>query len=140
MNEINEESLGRYDSHLGDFKHKTGFTGQIVARCNIVNLPQFGAGEFSLLEVSYRHQDGSGSKYRVVAELKRASSTGQHPTVATFDSNSSPGSAENQLRWVVYSHSFNFSDNAYYVQLRVTRTDALEFPLVTLVRLTQVIG
>ena len=135
-----EASFGRFDSHVSSFKHAPGATGQIVTRCNIVDLPQFGIGEIPVLDVVYRDQDGSGTAQRVRAELIRSNNAGTTSVIKTFDSNAFAGSPATQRRFVSYSHAFNFDTNAYFVQIRVDRTTTSVTPLIATVRLTKIVG
>jgi hypothetical protein len=135
-----EASFGRFDAHVSSFKHAPAATGQIVTRCNIVDLPQFGIGEIQVLDVVYRDQDGPGTAQRVRAELIRSNNAGVTSVIRTFDSNAFAGSSATQRRFVSYSHTFNFEANAYFVQVRVDRATTNITPLIATVRLTKIVG
>jgi hypothetical protein len=135
-----EASRGKYSSNESDFNHRGTVLGGIAARCNIVNLTDFGAGEAQVLEVVYRDQDGPGSNYRVRAFLKYVrNSDGQDFTIATFDSNAFGASLATQTHHVFVNHHFNFAPNAYYVTLIIDRADATRLPVVSVVRLTEIV-
>jgi hypothetical protein len=134
-----EDSLGRYDSQNSNLSHRGGAVGGIAARCNIVNLTAFGAGDHQVLEVVYRDQDGPGVSYHVQAFLKFVKNVdGSNPTIVVFDSNLFPASSATQTRRVLFAHHFNFTPNAYYVTLIIERTNTAQTPLVSTVRLRRI--
>jgi hypothetical protein len=130
-----EASAGRYDVHVSAFKHASGATGQIVTRCNVVDLPQFGSGgDFPALEVLYKD---AGSGAQVTVDLIEARFDGLTSVMAHFNSNLFPASTATQRQFVPYSRSFNFDQSAYYVEIRVTRSSTATAPAASTVRLTQ---
>lgn len=135
-----EASTGRYDVHVSSFKHATGATGQIVTRCNVVDLPEFGVGEFPVLEVVYKDSDGIATGQQVLVDLIEARPDGSTSIMARFNSNAFPGSAATQRHFIAFTRSFNFHQNAYYVDVRVTRTSTATAPSASTVRLTKVVG
>jgi len=132
-----EASTGRYDVHVSAFKHASGATGQIVTRCNVVDLPQFGTGDVPALEVLYKD---AGSGAQVTVDLIEARSDGLTSVMAHFNSNLFPASTATQRHHITYSRSFNFGQSAYYVEIRVTRSSTATAPAASTVRLTQVSG
>jgi hypothetical protein len=80
-----EASARRYDTHVGDFKHKGLSVGTIVTRCN-VTLPHFGPGSHRRLEVRYRDQDGHGLDQQVRVMLTQYDQNGLQRVVAEADS------------------------------------------------------
>jgi hypothetical protein len=135
-----EASDGRYDSHVSAFKHAPGATGQIVTRCNVVDLPQFGIGEIPVLEVLYRDGDGTSTGQGVLVDLIEARPDGSTAIVARFNSNNFAGSPATQTRRIPLNHAFDFNRNAYYVEVRVTRTATTTAPAASTVRLTEIVG
>jgi hypothetical protein len=135
-----EASTGRYDVHVSAFKHASGATGQIVTRCNVVDLPQFGTGDVPALEVLYKDADGAGTGAQVVVDLIEARPDGLTSIMAHFNSNAFPGSTATQRRHITYTRLFNFNQSAYYVEIRVTRSSTATAPAASTVRLTQIVG
>lgn len=131
-----EASNGRYDSHVSAFKHARTATGQIVTRCNVVELPDFVTGNTQRMEVSYRDADGPGTRFQVRVELIQALANGATVVRARFNSNSYPAAIATTRRAILYRHAFDFTNSAYYVEVRVTRTRTSSFPEATTVRLT----
>lgn len=138
-----DESRNRYESVAARFRHKDQHTGSIFAKCNVTN-PMDPRGRLSgnptwdSLEVVYVDPPGSGNQ--VLAELVRVSNrTGGIFTLATFDSNCDDCEADAaaQTRSVHFIHQFDFDSYAYYVLIKVRRTDADEAnrPSVSMVRL-----
>lgn len=135
-----EASDGRYDVHVSSFKHRAGATGQIVTRCNVVDLPQFGSGEVPVLQVVYKDGDGTATGEQVLVDLIEARPDGSTSIMARFNSNAFSGSAATQRRFVELTRSFDFNQNGYYVDVRVTRSSTATTPSASTVRLTRVIG
>ncbi|HEY7042993.1 MAG TPA: hypothetical protein VH419_04925 [Nocardioidaceae bacterium] len=131
-----EASTGRYDAHVSAFKHANGATGQLVTRCNVVNLPEFGLGDSQRLQAVYRDTDGVGTGQQVLVDLIQARPDGSTVILARLNSNSFSGSQASQTRSVGYTHNFDFEHNAYYVEVRVTRSSTSTTPAASTVRLT----
>lgn len=131
-----DASIGRYDTHVSDIKHKGTSLGQIVTRCNVENLPAFGAGGTPKIEVVLRDQDGHGNAQRATVTLVRAHDDGTTTPVVTVDSNNYLGSSLTKKRTVYFRHNYDFRSNSYYVEIRVSRTTSNVFPIVSSVRLS----
>ena len=131
-----EASTGRYDSHVSAFKHTPAATGQVVTRCNVVQLPDFTGGLDQRLEVTYRDPDGLGTRSQVQADLIQARPDGSTLILAHFDSNRFTNTAT-ATHTFGYHHAFDFSRNAYYVDVRVTRSTTSLAPSVSTVRLSE---
>lgn len=129
-----EDSVGRYDVHVGDFKHERAAVGQIVTRCN-VTMPQMGSGRPQQLDIRYRDQDGLGSRQRVRVRLMQYDINGRQVVVASFDSNQHLGGSVDLAMQVPFNHHFNFKDASYYLDVRVSRTTPTIYPLVGTIRL-----
>jgi hypothetical protein len=134
-----EGSTGRYDGYVSSFRHAPGATGQIVTRCNVVDLPEFGSGEFPVLQVVYKDGDGRGTGEQVLVELIEAQDDGHTRTMASFNSNNFSGSAAVQRRFAWVTGPFNFDQNAYFVHIKVTRSSTTTAPFANTVRLTRVV-
>jgi hypothetical protein len=135
-----EASAGRYDVHVSSFKHAAGATGQIVTRCNVVDLPEFGSGDFPVLDVVYKDGDGTATGEQVLVDLIEARPDGSTSIMARFNSNTFSGSAATQRRFIDFTRAFNFNQNGYYVEVRVSRSSTATAPSASTVRLTRVIG
>lgn len=129
-----EDSFGRFDVHVGDFKHKRAATGQIVTRCN-VTMPRMGSARPQRLELNYRDQDGRGTRQRVTVRLLRYDVNGRQFTIASFDSNQHLGGTTDLAWQVPINHHFNFRNTSYYLDVRVFRTTPTIYPLVGTMRL-----
>jgi len=135
-----EASMGRYDAHVSAFKHAPGATGQIVTRCNVVDLPEFGIGGTPVLQASYRDSDGPGANEQVLVDLIQARPDGLTTILARLNSNNFGASAGTQTQRVPFNHAFDFERNAYYVEIRVTRGTTAPAPAASTVRLTSVVS
>lgn len=133
-----ESSVGKYEASAARFRHKGSNTGDIVARCNVMNPQDDGHDpNWDVFEVVYRRQAETD---QVTAELIRVSNeTGGVYTLATFDSNNFGTSPDEQTRSVEFHHAFDFEHHAYYVQIKVSRTSSAagHNPSVSIVRLYQ---
>jgi len=136
-------SADMYQAIAARFRHKSTHTGDIFARCNVTNPMdprgrQSGNPNWDSLEVVYRDPPGAGNQ--VTAELVRVSNrSGGIFTLATFDSNCNDCEADpdSQTSSVHFIHEFDFDSYAYYVLIKVARTDSdpANNPDVSLVRL-----
>jgi hypothetical protein len=128
-------SIGLYDLNAGTFQFLGGDTGQIKARCAVTNPLDSGVPKWKTLTVGYVDPDGTGTDYQVDAQLYRvAKSTGNYGLIATFDSSafSATGATSNK---VTFSHTFDFTNYAYWINLTVDRGDANQNPGVWFVSL-----
>jgi hypothetical protein len=124
--DVSEYSVGRF------LAPKAGIVGSVTARCNVENLP---VSSGNALQLIYRDPDGHGTAYRVVAKLQQLTNSGAVVTLATVDSNAGPASASFQSQTAGFGHDFNFIDNAYYVEVTVSRGKALQAPAAAIVRI-----
>ena len=132
-------STDLYETAAARFRHGGENIGEIYTRCNVTNpLDDGGNPDWSLLEVVYFDQDGQSESYQVTAELVRVSnSSGGIYTLATFDSNDFVESLDAQTRTEDFNDNFDFSEFAYYVEIKVVRENATNNPAVSIVRLRQ---
>lgn len=92
---------------------------------------------WNALIVGYQDPDGVGTVARVLAILKKVNrATLLESTVTTFDSNTAPDTTLTQgLKQ--FTHTFDFQNYEYYVELQLTRTWAqVATPSAVSVRLT----
>ncbi len=129
-------------------------TGMVTLRCNIDNVMDK-AFPWSALEVVYKDSDGSGTADQVTASLHKVGLNAQSESrvftpitagnitlpvdpslLAVFDSNQ-VASATNtaQTHHIKVNHSFDFTENAYYVLVKVKRADLSKTPGVFVLRL-----
>jgi hypothetical protein len=111
----------------------------VVARCNVAGAMDHGAPSWNGLVIGYSDPDGSGPTARVTARLVRVSRPwGSTEVIATFDSNrtDNPANTERHEEAVQFFHSFDFSENEYFVQFSVSRSNANLIPAVFSLRLT----
>lgn len=111
----------------------------VVARCNVTNAMDHDAPSWNGLVIGYVDPDGSGAAARVTARLVRVSRpSGTTEVIAWFDSNQSGNAADLDRHEdaVRFSHAFEFSENEYFVQFSVSRSDENLIPAVFSLRLT----
>ena len=132
---IDEADLSKYAFNLYKLSHKPGIVGKITARCNIENLPITPSGDAPAFLVTYLDPDGPGTAYRVLARLQQITNSGSAFTVATVDSNEFPASTSFQTQSAIFSHDFDFYNNAYYVEVIVQRTNNAQAPAAAIVRI-----
>lgn len=132
---VDEASTAKFDASAARFRHKGSSTGKIYARCNVVNPVDAGTKpSWNAMELVFK-DNGDGE--RVLAELYRVSnSSGGIYLIGSVDSNSFPGSANEQTEWDwLTSTGFDFYKYAYYVLLTVDRTGTATLPDAAIVRL-----
>ena len=140
---MDESSLSRYETSGGRIRLKGSSTGEIVTRCNVTNPIDAGFNPFfNTLELVFRDPDARASASHVSAILWRVSnSTGGITQIGgTLDSNvvgSAVATQNAQTRSIAIPAAFNFYDYAYYVEVRISRTNANLAPDFSLVRLYQ---
>lgn len=135
---IDNTDLDEYDASSASLRFNGHSRGSLVARCNVTNLRSDGGDPgWGTLEVLYRDRDGSDPNDQVRVRLVRIGSGGNFTTVTEFDSNNFPETPEPTLRSVGITHTFDFSNGAYYIELRVSRdsTHSQDDPAVYFVRL-----
>ena len=134
---VDDDDVAEYAAGTTILVHRAGVTGNIVTRCNVVDV-DFGPGSTSL-QLVYVDPDGPATAYSVTARLRSIANTGASTTIATVSSNAGPASAAQQLRSVGFNHVFDFYNNAYIVEVIVTRFDTLRTPSASIVRIVGVI-
>jgi hypothetical protein len=139
---IDEADLSEYVVGKS-LSHRAATIKTIVSRCNVENLPlsppAFG-GDPNGLELVYRDPDGPGTAYQVIAKLQQLTNSGAVVTLATVDSNTEAiASPAFQTQFKLFSHDFDFDNNAYYVEVIVFRTNAQRVPAAAIVRLTGIL-
>lgn len=119
-------------------------TGEITLRCNITNVMNPDA-PWTTLEVVYRDPDGSGTTNQVTVALHKVGLDGTAEStvrtffdpvtrrlltnfdaslLATFDSNTvASATSSAQVHTASVNHTFDFTENAYYVKIRVKRSE-----------------
>jgi hypothetical protein len=129
------DSAGLYTFSAAAFEFTGTKTGLIRTRCAVTNPLDLGVPGWKTLVVGYQDPDGTGVNYQVNAQLNRVSkSTGTNYILAVFDSSSFAVTTATS-RSISFTHTFDFTNFAYYVTLSVTRVDANENPAVWLVEL-----
>ena len=118
-------------------------TGEITLRCNITNVMDLDF-PWNTLEVVYRDPDGNGTTNQVKVTLHKVGLDGTAETsvtridpitrrplslidpslIETFDSNTvASATSSTQVHTVELNHSFDFTENAYYVKVKVKRSE-----------------
>jgi hypothetical protein len=95
--------------------------GRIIVRCNVTNPMDFGQSpDWAALDVVYTDPPSDVSSERITAALWRIGNDGVlSAPIAVFDSNDFPQAAEPQMQSVAFSHVFDFSTGAYFVEIRM---------------------
>lgn len=105
---------------------------QVNLRYNVVSLPGFsGPGQY-LLRVRFR-DNGAGANVRV--DLRRHGTNGIPGQVLAFDSNSYPAAVGYQTQQRCVGISWNFSNNAYFFDVAMTKSAASGTPALALIQL-----
>lgn len=126
---------GDYHFSAGTLNFASGITGQIVSRCNVTNPKDSGVPGWTTMVVGYQDPDGTGTNYQVDAQLYRVlKSTGAYGLIKTFDSSSFSGTGATSHS-VTFTHTFDFTNYAYWVELTLTRGDTASNPAVWFVAL-----
>jgi opacity protein-like surface antigen len=129
------DSAGLYTFNGGTFEFTGSSTGLIRTRCAVTNPLDSGVPAWTTLVVGYQDPDGTGVNYQVNAQLNRVSkSTGTAYVIKVFDSSSFAVTTA-ASRTVSFTHTFDFTNFAYYVTLTVSRVDANQNPAVWFVEL-----
>lgn len=129
------DSAGLYTFNGGQFKFSGTSTGQIKVRCQVTNPMDSGVPAWGTLVVGYQDPDGTGIDYQVDAQLNRVSkSSGTAFIIKTFDSSSFSTTGPTSHN-ITFTHTFDFTNYAYFVTLTVTRGDANQSPAVWFVQL-----
>jgi len=129
------DSAGLYTFNGAQFEFAGTATGQIKTRCNVTNPLDSGVPTWNTLTVGYLDPDGTGVNYQVDAQLARVNkSTGVSFIIRTFDSSALSTSGAT-ARSITFTHTFDFTNFAYFVTLTVTRVDSNQNPAVWYVQL-----
>jgi hypothetical protein len=124
------DSAGLYTFDVASFKFSTGSTGQIKTRCHVTNPVDSAVPTWNTLTVGYLDPDGTGINYQVDAQLVRVNkSTGVTGTIKVFDSSAFAATGATS-KSVTFTHTFDFTNFAYFVTLIVTRADTAQDPAV----------
>lgn len=129
------DSAGLYTFNVAIFEFSGSNTGTIKTRCAVNNPLDSGVPSWKTLTVGYQDPDGTGVNYQVNAQLNRVlKSTGVSYIIKVFDSSSFAVNTA-ASRSVSFTHTFDFTNFAYFVTLSVTRADANQSPAVWYVQL-----
>src|ERR1700722_4697942 len=129
------DSAGLFTFNGGTFEFGGSNTGVIRTRGAVTNPLDSGVPSWTTLVVGYQDQDGTGLDYQVNAQLNRVSkSTGTAFVIKVFDSSAFATTTPTSHN-VTFTHTFDFTNYAYYITLTVTRADANQNPGVWFVQL-----
>ena len=163
---VDEDDLSIADVNFNFVGHKTGKTGTVNIRYNIVaieganqgdccagsrpalNLPnRLLGGSFNgahQIRVRYRDSDGHAAPTQVKFSIKQVSIfNGGETTLYTFDSNTKGQDiGDTQLFTETdceagFDFDFDFSQYAYYIDAEVTRTSASAVARISLIQITE---
>jgi hypothetical protein len=133
---VDEASASSYlatDPKLG---FNNGTATEIVTRCNVINPMDSGKDpQWNFLEIVYVDPDGMNTQNQVLATLTRVTNAGVHVPVATFNSDHFASAAAPLINGALFSHTFDFLKNAYYVEIKLKRPGVGSSPAALLVRL-----
>jgi hypothetical protein len=129
------DSAGLYTFDIASFKFSSGSIGQIKARCHVTNPVDTGVPTWNTLTVGYQDPDGTGINYQVDVQLVRVNkSTGVSSTIKVFDSSAFATTAATS-KSVTFTHTFDFTNFAYFVTPILNRADTAQNPTVWFVQL-----
>jgi len=96
--------------------------GTVRARCNVTNPMDDGQSpNWGVLDVVYTDPPPAASNERITAVLWRIDNDGGVGLpIAVFNSDSFPQAAAAQMQSVEFSHVFDFSEAAYFVEITLT--------------------
>lgn len=137
---VDEDSAAKYEVSAARFRFKGANTGEITARCNVINPLDNGGNpdwQWHYLEVVYADPDGRDAGSQVTAVLYKVHSNGGVSEVATFNSNDFDINNNLEPKGVSFNHAFDFHKYAYFVQLKVKRGSSSATPSVSAVRLRE---
>ena len=121
-----ESSAGKYVADGATVQFAAAQTGEIVLRCNITAPADFGNNMdpvWTNMEVTYVDSDGMAAGSRVLVMLRRAGIGGITATIASavFDSNLFAAGPTNTD---AFAHAFDFTNTAYFLEIRLSRNAA----------------
>jgi hypothetical protein len=128
--EPGSDSIGFYVYSNGSYEFASGETGKIATRCQLNNPLDSGVPSWKTLTGGFQDPDGRGGDYEVQVSLERVGkSSGIHTVLVTLDSNSYSTTGPTS-KSITFSHTFDFTNYAYYVLLNVSRNDSNASPSV----------
>jgi hypothetical protein len=114
----------RYSQQAGGIGFKADATGDIRFFCIIFNNTSQSNVDWNHFSVSYSDSDGTGNVAQVVGTLRFVAPNGQVKTVATLDSSTDDSTGDQQKTMSGFvTHNFDFANNYYYAQFRITRSN-----------------
>lgn len=126
--EPGSDSIGFYAYSNGTFEFASGETGKIATRCALNNPLDSGVPAWKTLTAGFVDPDARDGDYEVQVSLERvAKGTGVHTIIVTLDSNSYNVSVATSQH-VSFTHTFDFTNYAYYVLMNVSRNDSNKAP------------
>jgi len=129
---VDEDSLKKFEAGFPSIYFKGTNIGDVRGRANIVNPKDDGSSPgWNRLEITYKDQDGSGTTYRVLIKIFRVDKiTGvYYGPLVTFDSNSYASPVPSvQYYSLPFTLTFDFSANAYWIMITLTRSSTANNP------------
>jgi hypothetical protein len=115
-----------------------GNTGEIKARCNVSNPLDTSVPTWNTLTVGYQDPDGPGGTYNVAATLYSVNKTsGVFTTIRIFNSADWSNTGPTSHASKPFTTTFDFTNNAYWITLDLTRSDTNQNPGVWFVSLSK---
>lgn len=128
--EPGSDSIGFYAYSNGSLEFASFATGKVATRCPLTNPLDTGVPSWKTLTAGFQDPDGRGGDYEVQVSLERvAKGTGVHTIIVTLDSNSFTATGPTS-KSVTFTHTFDFTNFAYYVLMNVSRADTAAVPSV----------
>ncbi len=128
--EPGSDSIGLYAYSNGSFEFASFETGKVATRCPLNNPLDTGVPSWKTLTAGFQDPDGRGGDYEVQVSLERvAKGTGIHTIIVTLDSNSYSTTGATS-KSITFTHTFDFTNYAYYVLMNVSRNDSNASPSV----------
>lgn len=120
---IDESYLDNFQTNLSYINFRPGMAGTIIARYNVTN--PFDSDIHNIWNALYLSYMNSNDDSSIWVYLRSVNlETGRDSTIVTFDSRDYSNSYSTQLRYVTFYHLFDFSQNAYYIEVVMKRTSS----------------
>lgn len=113
-------SVVRHTTNISSVRFATGAVGQIVLICP---MSRFNSGTSSyVLKLTYVDSSGTGTTSSVIAQAYMMANETDNPVLlATAKSNNSAATGLNTVASPVFSHTYDFEANTYWIRVLIRR-------------------
>lgn len=143
---VEEDDQGRVDLNNFVYGIKSGMTGTVRVRFNIVateDIARFCPASQSMIKVRFRDSDGPGTNHHVKFDIRTtALATGGNTVIFSFDSNTAgfPASVSFQTATFTPPIDFDFVNNVYWIEAEVSRSDAAALVQLGSIQISESVG